>query len=216
MLRIIMMLIVCVGCIVSDSARAADDLAAALAGITQEMASLKSVQVDFVQEKKMAVFSSTIVLRGTLAWERPDSLAWHIASPIQYAFIMRGGLVRQWEGEHNTVQEFNMNANPMMRVASQQIQRWFSGKYDQLAREYDVALVSGKPLVLACVPHPNSPEAGFVARVSIQFREDLRYIEKITIEEMSGDQTSIQFENARLNETIPVDAWRAGLVSPHG
>ena len=104
-----------------------------------------------------------------------------------------------------------MSSNPVMRVASQQLQRWFSGNYQQLAVEYDVSLVSRQPLVLTCVPHPGSPEAGFIARVVGQFQEDLRYIHKIAIEEVSGDLTTVQFENSRLNETIPANVWQAGL-----
>ena len=76
-------------------------------------------------------------------------------------------------------------------------------------------MISRQPLILTCVPHKDSPEFEFIARVSIQFREDLRYINKITIEEVSGDLTNIQFENSRLNETIPADAWRTGPVRPH-
>ncbi len=205
-------LILLLGCIAPMQVQGADEVAETLARITQQMADLKSVQVDFIQEKKMAIFSSPIVLRGTLSWERPDSFAWHIVSPIRYAIIMRQGIARQWDGEHNSVQEFKMTSNPIMRIASQQMQRWFSGNYQQLATEYNISLASRKPLILTCVPHKDSPEAGFIKYVSIQFREDLRYISKITIEEVSGDITDIQFENARLNETVPTDAWHAGSV----
>lgn len=216
MLKFLMMLLILsLGCIVPLQVQGADGVTEVLENITQQMADLKSVQVDFVQEKKMAIFSAPIVLRGMLSWERPDSFAWHIISPIEYAIIMRQGVARQWDGEHNVVQEFKMSSNPIMRVASQQLQRWFSGNYEKLATEYDVSLISRQPLILTCVPHKDSPEFEFIARVSIQFREDLRYINKITIEEVSGDLTNIQFENSRLNETIPADAWRTGPVRPH-
>lgn len=216
MLKFLMVfLILFLGCVIPLQAQGADEVTEALRSITKQMADLKSVQVDFVQEKKMAIFSAPIVLRGTLFWEKPDSFAWHTVSPIQYAIIMRQGVARQWEGEHNTVQEFKMNSNPIMRIASQQLQRWFGGNYQELAIEYDVFLASRRPLILTCVPRKDSPEAGFITRVSIQFREDLRYIDRITIEEISGDQTNIQFENAHLNETIPADAWRTGSVKPH-
>ena len=216
MIQVVMaLLILSLGCVMPSPVLGADDVTEALASITQQMRDLKSVQVEFVQEKKMSVFVSPITLRGSLYWERPDSFAWHIISPVEYAIIMRQGVARQWEGEHNTIQEFKTGSNPIMRVASQQLQRWFSGNYQQLAIEYNVSLVSHDPLVLACTPHKNSPEASFITRVSIQFRKDLRYIDKITIEEVSGDITNIQFENAHLNETIPADAWRAGPVRPH-
>lgn len=206
--KVLGLLLLCVCASISMSH--ADEVEEALQNITRQMADLRSVQVDFVQEKKMSIFSAPIILRGKLSWERPDSFAWHVVSPIQYAIIMRQGLARQWEGEQNTVQEFKMNSNPIMRVASQQLQRWFSGNYEQLAVEYDVSLANNQPLVLSCVPHKDSPEAGFIARVDIQFRADLRYIDKITIVELSGDLTDIQFENARLNEIIPAEAWRTG------
>ncbi|MBF0593851.1 MAG: outer membrane lipoprotein carrier protein LolA [Candidatus Omnitrophica bacterium] len=211
-----MVALVLLACAVSFGACRADEVGDALAGITRQMADLQSVQVTFVQEKKMAMFSAPIVMHGTLSWERPDAFAWHVDSPVQYAMIMRQGVARQWDGEHDTVQEFKIGGNPVMRVASQQLQRWFSGNYQQLAAEYNISIGSRQPLVLTCLPHPESPEAGFIKRVSIQFREDLRYIGRITIEEVSGDQTDIVFDNVRLNEIIPADAWRAERAKPHG
>jgi outer membrane lipoprotein-sorting protein len=209
-------LIVTAVCFLSGGASADITVDQALASITAQMADLKSVQVDFVQEKKMAVFAAPITLSGTLFWARPDSFAWHTDSPVKYAIILKDGIARQWDGDRNTTQEFKMNANPVMRVASQQLQRWFSGNYQQLASEYDVSVVSREPMVLSCAPHPNSPEAGFITRVTLRFRQDLRYIDTISIDEVSGDQTNIHFDNARLNETIPPDAWRAGAVRTHG
>ena len=75
--------------------------------------------------------------------------------------------------------------------------------------------MSRQPLILKCVPHKDSQESGFITSVSIQFRKDLRYINRITIEEISGDQTDIKFENSHLNEAIPADVWRLGSVKPH-
>ncbi|MBF0387203.1 MAG: outer membrane lipoprotein carrier protein LolA [Candidatus Omnitrophica bacterium] len=211
-----MMLLVFLGCALSCRVSSADDVADTLANITQQMADLKSVQVTFVQEKRLAMFTAPIVMRGTLSWERPDAFAWHVDSPVQYAMIMRKGVALQWDGEHNTTQEYKIGGNPVMRVASQQLQRWFSGNYQQLAVDYTISIGSRNPLILTCVPHPESPEAGFIKRVSIQFRDDLRYISRITIEEVSGDQTDIAFDNVRLNEIIPIDAWRAEGSKPHG
>ena len=63
-------LILLFGWIAPMQVQGAEEVAETLARITQQMADLKSVQVDFIQEKKMAIFSSPIVLRGTLSWER--------------------------------------------------------------------------------------------------------------------------------------------------
>ncbi|MBF0384399.1 MAG: outer membrane lipoprotein carrier protein LolA [Candidatus Omnitrophica bacterium] len=209
------LLIFFLGNVVQCQAQNSDEVKEVLTNITSQMANLKTVQADFTQEKKMAVFTSPIILRGTLLWEKPDSFAWRIVSPIQYIIVMRQGIARQWEGEHNTIQEFQMSSNPVMRVASSQLQKWFGGNYQKLATEYDVSLAGRQPLILACVPHQDSPESGVIARISIQFREDLRYIERITIEEVSGDITNIKFENTHFNLPISEDSWRIGLVSPH-
>ena len=71
MLKFLMMLLILsLGCIVPLQVQGADGVTEVLENITQQMADLKSVQVDFVQEKKMAIFSAPIVLRGMLSWER--------------------------------------------------------------------------------------------------------------------------------------------------
>lgn len=196
-------------------ALAGDDVRAVLAEITAGMKGVESVQAAFVEEKSLAMFAQPVLLKGTLAWARPDSFAWRVRTPVQMVMVMQNGVFRQWDGDSRTVQEFSLSGNPVMRVASQQLQRWFAGEYERLADEYDVSLVSRRPLVLACVPRAGSPEAGFVTRVTIRFRQDLRYLQEIAIDEASGDATRIRFESARLNEPVPADAWVAGPARAH-
>ena len=112
------------------------------------------MQVDFVQEKKMAIFSAPIVLRGCSLGQwilLPGTLFHLLNMPLS---CDKGCPSVGWE--HNVVQEFKMSSNPIMRVASQQLQRWFSGNYEKLATEYDVSLISRQPLILTCVPHKDS------------------------------------------------------------
>lgn len=203
------------GLLAPAPAWSANEVQTALDEITGKMRGVRSVQVSFRQEKAMAMFSAPIELRGTLVWEHPDSFAWRVAEPFRYVLILRQGTLRQWEGDQNTVQEFSLSSNPVMRVALQQLQRWFGGEYGRLTEDYDVSLVGRAPLTLACVPHAGSPEAGFVERITIQFQEDLRYVRRIVITERSGDVTTLRFERPRLNEAIPREAWTVGAAGPH-
>ena len=213
--KLTIILIVCFGSFSYVHVNFAGEVEDVLTSITEQMSDIKTVSVDFTQEKKMAVFSSAIILKGSLLWQKPDSFSWRVFTPIQYAIVIKDGVAKQWDGENNTLHEFKMSSNPVMRVASQQIQRWFSGQYQELSNEYDVTLSSKNPLSLACVPHKDSSEAGIISRVLIQFRGDLKYIDQITIEELSGDSTIIKFENIILNEIIPADAWSIKVVRPN-
>jgi outer membrane lipoprotein-sorting protein len=195
--------------------QAAEDIQADLTRISQQASAVSTVQANFVQEKKMAVFESPVILRGKLFFEKPDAIAWHVLSPVRYAFIVTQGSARQWDGETGSVKAFKLESNPVVRVAAMQLRRWFGGEYTLLTSEYDIAKISTDPEVFACVPHANNPEARMITRVLIQLRKDERYIERITIEEATGDVTKISFEDIHLNDSVPAYAWRAASLPVH-
>ncbi len=192
---------------------AAEDQVALLEKLEDSFSSIQTVQARLRQEKKLKIFNRTIVMEGRLALEHPGKLAWRIDSPIRYALVIDGDQALQWDEDGNKVQKMKTHGDPIFEEVIGQIEKWFSGEFISLLKEYDLTVKSSEPPVLEFVPKAEGMVGRVIRRLTISVRADLRYVEQITIEDVSGDQTIISFLDTRLNDPVPASEWE---VFPDG
>jgi outer membrane lipoprotein-sorting protein len=186
------------------------DLNTVLSRLEKNMSGIKTIKTDFIQEKELAVFKQKIVLKGSVYIEKPSRLAWHVYNPVKYVMIMSEDTISQWDEDTGRVQKISLSKNPAFEAAIGQMSTWFSGSYSPLLKEYEISLLREKPVSLKFAPKPETMAGNVIKSVTVDFRKDEQYINRIFIEEKGGDTTSILFVDTRLN--IPVDAsvWKAG------
>lgn len=179
-----------------------------LQSLEKSFSSIKTVQTNFTQEKKLKIFNRTIVLKGRLALENPGRLAWRIDTPINYVLVLNGEHALQWDEESNKVQKMKIAGDPMFEEVLGQIEKWFSGKFSSLVKDYDLTVTSKDPLEMEFVPKADSMTGKAIKRVCVSVREDQNYVERIMIEDVSGDQTAISFHDTVLNEPVDAAEWK--------
>jgi len=184
-----------------------------LAELQKHLESVKTVRADFEQEKKLAIFNRTMMIRGETALERPQRMMWHVREPVRYSILMEGDTVRQWDEDTNRVQTLHLGDNPAMKAVFSQFRAWFLGDYHAIAEAYDVVIVDRQPPRLRFSPKPGTAMAEMVKQIQLTMSKDRRSIEKIVIEEKGDDTTTIRFLNTRLNEPIKEEVWE---IPPHG
>ncbi len=169
---------------------------------------VKTVQTDFIQEKRLAVFKQTIVLEGTIVLENPGRLAWHTDKPFRYALVISGDQIQQWDEDSGEVQKISLSSNPIFKVVSEQLQYWFRGNYLSLAEEYTIEMLKEEPvIVLTFTPRKDSLAIKNIKKVTVTFRKDKHYVKEIIIEDRSGDCTTMTFKNTVLNKPIDAKMW---------
>jgi len=176
-----------------------------LARLEEQFAGLRSVSSDFVQEKHLALFRDPVVLKGCMAICDDGAFAWHVREPLRYSMLMQGGRLRQWDGETDKIQEIAVRSNPVFQTVLTQLRRWFSGRFGDLRANYAVAIAGTNPLALRFTPRDATRKV--IGGIVVVLRDDTRYIQRVTIEEASGDNTVITFTNTVLNGTIDASAW---------
>lgn len=184
-----------------------------LTKLQTHLQSVKTVQADFEQKKKLAIFNRTMVIRGTMALDRPQRMIWHVREPVRYSILMEGDTVRQWDEDTNRVVTLQVGDKPMLKAVFAQFRAWFLGDYHALAQAYDVVIVDRDPPCLRFSPKPESAMAEMVKQVQITISKDRLSIETIVIEEKGDDTTTIRFLNTRLNQPIQEEVWE---IPPHG
>lgn len=185
------------------------NLMSTLTVLSTNIAAVESLETRFVQEKRLSVLDHVVTLKGKMYMENPNRFAWHVFSPIRYSMVMQGETVRQWDAESTQESKLSLQNNPILQVAIDQMKQWFLGDYLRLRSDYRITVLQEEPIRLTFAPLPGSAASDYVEHVTVQFREDKRYIDRIIVREKGGDETDIQFSDTILNEQISSGVWNA-------
>jgi len=186
------------------------ELAGILAQIEEKITSIKGLQAEFVQEKKLAAFRMTIIIEGRIYIKKPAQLIWHVDRPLKYSVLITDKSIRQWDEETNKVQEMSIAGNPVLHTALDQMMVWFDGKYSALLKDYEVCLLQKEPVIIEFKPKETAVAGKFIESVTIELREDKKYLKKINIKENSGDTSKITFKNIVLKPPTNENVFRVG------
>jgi len=178
------------------------DITAFMSELGKKASEFRTLKTDFIQEKRMAMFKEKMVMKGRIYLQKPNRIAWHVDSPIRYSVLITDKLIRQWDEDTNKVQEISLAKNPIFQNVLNQMNVWFSGDYGSMLDSNSVKIVKREPLVIEFVPKENNIAKKVVKSITVTFRDDLKYLRQIRIQEHSGDVTTINFLKTLLNPTM--------------
>lgn len=184
------------------------DLNAVLSRLEKKMSGIRTLKTGFVQEKELAVFKQKVVLKGTIYIEKPAHLAWHVNEPMKYIMVIFQNMISQWDEDTNKVQKISLSKNPAFEAAIGQMREWFSGAYTPLLKEYEIMLLKENPASLKFTPRAATFAGNVIKSVTVDFRKDEQYINRIFIEEKSGDTTNLSFIDTHLNIPLEDSVWK--------
>jgi outer membrane lipoprotein-sorting protein len=175
----------------------------------KEASRFNTLKTEFRQEKHLAIFRDAVVLQGRIFLQKPNRIAWHVDRPVKYSVVISDTTVRQWDEETDRVQQVSLAGNPILQNVLRQLTVWFSGAYGTLLEEYDVLVIESSPVVLRFQPKKNNMASRMVRHIQVEFRDDGRYLKKITVLEQGGDRTDITFTNTLFD--VPVESGDFGV-----
>jgi len=184
------------------------DLNTVLSRLEKKMSGIRTLKTGFVQEKELAVFKQKVILKGIIYIEKPARLAWHVNEPMKYIMVISQNMISQWDEDTNNVQKISLSKNPAFEAAIGQMREWFSGAYTPLLKEYEIMLLKENPASLKFTPRAATFAGNVIKSVIVDFRKDEQYINRIFIEEKSGDTTNLSFVDTHLNIPLEDSAWK--------
>ena len=176
--------------------------------LENKISKVNSIQTDFVQEKKLAVFNDKLIIKGIIYLKKPNLLAWHVKEPLRYSIVLNSNTIQQWDEESNQVQKVSIANNPAFGSIFEQLKKWFSGNYTSMLKEYHIKIIDQSPIILQFVPYKTSVAHNLIETVTVIFKKDEQYIYQINIEEKCGDSTLLTFVNTCLNCPFDSSVWK--------
>ncbi len=178
-----------------------------LAHLQKTLSSVETMQANFVQKKRLTMLKHTLTIKGRFAMAKPNKVIWIVTEPTRYAIRVNGEEITQWDQDTNQTQVMHVGNDPTFQAITQQIQAWLLGDYKVLEKSYDVYLLSEKPLSLRFAPQPGTMLSKLVKNIEVTFNADQTQLDKMVVNETSGDSTSLEYFDARLNAGIQPSTW---------
>jgi outer membrane lipoprotein carrier protein len=178
-----------------------------LAHLQKTLKTVDTMQANFVQQKRMKMIKHTVTIKGRFAMAKPNKVIWIVDEPRRFAIRVNGEEITQWNEDTNQTQVMHVGNDPTFQAITQQIQAWFLGDYKVLEKSYDVYLLSEQPLSLRFAPQGGTMVSKLVKNIEITFNKDQMQIDKMVVNETTGDSTTLEYSDTKLNAPIPASMW---------
>jgi outer membrane lipoprotein-sorting protein len=183
----------------------ADDVAAVLAEITKARASLKTLVAAFTQERTIGLLATTVKSTGSLTLVRPDRLRWELDPP---------DAVTYWIGPEGFAYATPSGGGSAGKAAAGKfgavlgdLMIFLGGDLEKLRARYDLEVPSRPNGGVVLVARPKADEVRkHVRRLELAAGADLWGIQRVVLEEPSGDQSVITF--TKVDRDVKVDPAR--------
>ncbi len=193
----------CILLLVSSSqpvfASKSEELSSFLAEIQAASDQVRSFSSDFVQERRLALFTEPVIFHGSLTVVRPDRLRWEFTSPVPSVLIFRGEKGIRCNDKAPPA-HFDLGTDPIMRTVAEQLWLWLGGDYSRLNTLY--LMEKSGPTSLRIIPK-NQAMLDYISSVTITFNKISRQPEMVEIADPGGDSTIISFTSYVLNSNTP-------------
>jgi outer membrane lipoprotein-sorting protein len=178
-----------------------------LAHLQKTLTTVDTMQANFIQKKNLTMLKHTVTIKGRFAMAKPNKVIWIVDEPRRFAIRVNGEEITQWDQDTNQIQVMHVGNDPTFQAITQQIQAWFLGDYKVLEKSYDVYLLSDQPLSLRFAPQPGTMVSKLVKNIEITFNKNQLQIDKMVVNETSGDSTTLEYSDTRLNDPIQPGTW---------
>lgn len=182
-----------------------EDLSTFLAEIQAASDQVQSFSSDFIQERRLALFTEPVIFHGSLTVVRPDRLRWEFTAPVPSVLIFRGEQGIRCNDQAPPA-HFDLGSDPIMRTVAEQLWLWLGGDYSRLNTLY--RMEKSGDSALRITPKEQAM-LDYISSIIITFNKTSRQPEKVEIVDPGGDSTVIIFHAYVLNRDIPEGLFSA-------
>jgi outer membrane lipoprotein-sorting protein len=182
----------------TPAALAAERAGAALDEIAAIQRDIQTLRARFVQRRRLELFAEELVSRGEFYFKRPDRFRWDVDEPLRASMVVADGKILTSDGDGTQA-----HAAPLP-VSATDIAGLLTGSVDVLRGLFEVRVLApaagGERLEL----RPREPALARTMRlVTLELAPREKYVQRMALEEASGDRIEITFDDVQVNGVLP-------------
>ena len=171
----------------------------------RKAADYRTVQADFVQTRHLTELDMKVEIRGEMVCEKNGRLRWQVKSPIKSITVIKQNELRHFDGETGKLAVIDSAKFPWLGVLRDCMTDWIAADPERLRQRFALETKDSRTLRLR--PENDQLRQIFNA-VEIRLSADYNTVERILIEEKSGDRLTIRFSQVRKNPVLPEKIWQ--------
>ena len=169
--------------------------------IDKAAASMKSMQCDFTQTKRMKMLNKEMLSKGNMYFRHPNQLRWQYNTPYDYIFILNKEKVSIKSAK--STQNIDVQQNKMFRQITNIILNSITGGNLKNTADFTTEIYQNGKTYFARL-YPKKKELKQIYRfIEIHFNPTLTMVNSVKMEEKTGDITLVQLLNVKTN--IPIN-----------
>jgi outer membrane lipoprotein-sorting protein len=173
-----------------------------LQDLQRKMSSLRSVELEFTQERHLKLFSEPLKSEGVMLIERPDQIRWETTAPYQSILLGNHQSVAQFERTDGAWQKLRLGFPQLLRRVMEQMVRMHQGKLDALTSDFTISVATGSVAVVTLVPK-DATVRSMLSSLEVRMQPDFSATREVVMNEPSGELTRILFRRERRDVVFP-------------
>jgi len=173
-----------------------------LQDLQRKMSSLRSVCLDFTQERHLKLFTEPLKSEGVMLIERPDQIRWETTAPYQSILLGNHKSVAQFERTEGEWKKLKLGFPQQLKRVMEQMALMNQGRLDALTSDYTLSVATGSVAVVTLVPKDRNVRA-MLASLEVRMLPDFSATREVVMNEPGGDLTRIIFRRERRDVTFP-------------
>jgi outer membrane lipoprotein-sorting protein len=182
------------------------DLNAILQEFHRRMANVKSVYMEYTQEKVMKLFSEPLKTEGVMMVAQPNRLRWETTAPYQSIMLGERKHVAQFEYNDGKWEKLKLGYPQALERLMQQMSAMQQGRIEAMTNECDISVTNDTDIVMTMVPK-NETVRSFMTSVEIHLAPDSYTTRSVVMNEPNGDLTRITFRNEKHDVELPAGTF---------
>jgi len=168
--------------------------------IKSQAQKINSIEAGFVQTKNISFIDEQLISGGKFWFSRPDKMRWEYQTPFFYSIIINGDNITVIDDKKES--RFDAASNAMFGQIKQVIMNMVNGKmFDD--PDYHATLKEENNYFVVNFETVNRAMKAYILSIDLYFTKSGYLMEKIKMNEASGDDTVIEFNNQNINQPLP-------------
>jgi outer membrane lipoprotein-sorting protein len=177
-----------------------------LLDLQKKMAGVKSVYLEFSQERVLKLFSDPLKSEGVMLVERPDKIRWETTAPYQTILLGNRDSVAQFEFNDGKWEKLKLGFPQLLQRVMQQMSAMNQGDIGAILNDYTASVATNTDVVLTFVPKDENAR-GMMSSLEVHLPPDLSTTREVVMNEPGGDLTRIMFKNEKRDVAFPAGTF---------
>lgn len=166
---------------------------------------LKSLECDFVQKKSMNIFTEPVVSQGYFCYKDAVMVRWEYKDPFQYLVIINNG--RMFIKDNDKTNTFDLTTSESFTKLNTILGKILQGNVLNDKNDFSCSFYENDlNYKLVLVPKAKDIR-NFIKDIDLYLEKKQFSVSRLLLDEVSGDNTDILFNNRKINIEISDDKF---------